>query len=74
MLAIKGQEKILSRMILIKMLLAVVANVNLVGGCRTAVSGFFEDSNVTQFSEKLDSKIHSLWFRYESLLSMGYCK
>lgn len=55
MLAIKGQEKILSRMILIKTLLVVVAML-IVGGCRTAVSGFFEDSNVTQFSEKLDSK------------------
>jgi RHS repeat-associated protein len=31
-------------------------HVNLVGGCRTAVSGVFEDSNVTQFSEILDNK------------------
>jgi hypothetical protein len=31
-------------------------HVNLVGGCRTAVPGVFEDSNVTQFSEILDSK------------------
>lgn len=28
----------------------------MVGGCRTAVPGVFEDSNVTQFSEILDSK------------------
>ncbi len=31
-------------------------HVNLVGGCRTAVPGWFEDSNVTQFQEILDEK------------------
>jgi len=30
--------------------------VNLVGGCRTAIPGVFEDSNVTQFQEILDDK------------------
>lgn len=30
--------------------------VNLVGGCRTAVADWFEDSNVTQFQEILDNK------------------
>jgi predicted RND superfamily exporter protein len=30
--------------------------VNLVGGCRTTVPGWFEDSNVTQFQEILDEK------------------
>ncbi len=35
-------------------------HVNLVGGCRTTVPGWFEDSNVTQFQEILDenSKIY----------------
>lgn len=32
------------------------AHVNLVGGCRTAIPGLFEDSNVTQFKEILDNK------------------
>jgi RHS repeat-associated protein len=31
-------------------------HVNLVGGCRTAIPGVFEDSNVTQFTEILDEK------------------
>lgn len=31
-------------------------HVNLVGGCRTAIPGTFEDSNVEQFSEILDEK------------------
>lgn len=30
------------------------AHINLVGGCRTAIDGFFEDSVATQFAEKLD--------------------
>lgn len=30
-------------------------HVNLIGGCRTTISGLFEDSNVTQFQEILDN-------------------
>jgi RHS repeat-associated protein len=32
------------------------AYVDLVGGCRTAIAGTFEDSNVTQFQDILDNK------------------